>query len=194
MGKGAGGEDVEKMTTQSPHLGGTAPLSPRVLQALKPSCRSQVSQPDGVVAQLSVPISDQREESPPRTQAGEGRRRRAQEGRCQNLGAGQVLPGFWMQREEAESGRQAGSFVPSTPYAALSCWEQRGALRAFLHFFFFWYLLYKSQKPSQLPAPSLDGGNVGGAVKIPAASLERVSVSPRFVSVCSSSVVPVQPL
>lgn len=59
MGKGAGGEDVEKVTRQSAHLGAMAPVSPRVLQALKPSCRSQVSQPDGIVAQLSVPISDQ---------------------------------------------------------------------------------------------------------------------------------------
>lgn len=100
MGKGAGGEeDVEKVTRQSAHLGGMAPLSSRVLQALKPSCRSQVSQPDGVLAQLSVPNSGQRQESPPRTQAGEGRWRRAQEGRCQNSRAGQVLPGFWKQRE-----------------------------------------------------------------------------------------------
>lgn len=100
---------------------------------------------------------------------------------------------------EAEGiGRKRPSGWQLCPQHALRCSVLLGAERRFAglsssSFFFFWYLLYKSQKPSQLPAPSLDGGNVGGAVKIPAASLERVSLSPRFVS-CSSSFLPVQPL
>ena len=95
-------------------------------------------------------------------------------------------------------GRKRLSGWQLCPQHPLRCSVLLGAARRFAglssFFFFFWYLLYKSQKPSQLPAPSLHGGNVGGAVKIPAASLERVSMSPRFVSVCSSSLVPVQPL
>ena len=100
---------------------------------------------------------------------------------------------------EAEGiGRKRSSGWQLCPQHPLRCSVLLGAERRFAglssSFFFFWYLLYKSQKPSQLPAPSLDGGHVGGAVKIPAASLERVSMSPRFVSVCSSSLAPVQPL
>ena len=103
---------------------------------------------------------------------------------------------------EAEGiGRKRSSGWQLCPQHPLRCSVLLGAARrfaglssSFFFFFFFWFLLYKSQKPSQLPAPSLDGGNVGGAVKIPAASLEHVSMCPRFVSVCSSSLVPVQPL